>query len=83
MILDLAAHHAEGVVACMVVDVDSAEARRTACWNPLLIGIIIHHDGRSCLADTLFTAGAQRHKDRKSLYSEYLQKHNMICRLDV
>lgn len=60
MILDLTSHYAEGVVARMVVDVDSAEARGTTSWDPLLIGIIVHHDSGSCLADTLFTAGTQR-----------------------
>lgn len=62
MILDLAAHYAEGVVAGMVIDVDSAEARRTARWDPLLIGIVVHHDGGSRLADALFTAGRQGEK---------------------
>ena len=65
MILDLAPHHAEGVVARVVVDVDSAEACGTARWDPLLIGIVVHHDGGSRLADTLFTAGTRRQEERK------------------
>lgn len=67
MILDLAPHYAEGVVARVVVDVDPAEARGAARWDPLLVGIVVHHDGGSRLADTLFTAGTQRHKQRRSL----------------
>lgn len=64
MILDLAPHYTEGIVARMVVDVDSAEARGSTRWDPLLIGIIIHHDSSSCLADTLFTAGTQRQREK-------------------
>lgn len=64
MILDLAPHYAEGVVARVVVDVDPAEARGAARWDPLLIGVVVHHDGGSRLADTLFTA--ERHKQRRS-----------------
>ncbi len=55
MILDLAPHYTEGIVARMVVNVDSAEARGTTCWDPFLIGVVIHHDSGSCLADALFT----------------------------
>lgn len=68
MILDLAPHYAEGVVARVVVDVDPAEARGAARWDPLLIGIVVDHDGGSRLADTLFTAGTQRHKQRRSAH---------------
>lgn len=83
MILDLAPHNAEGVVARVVVDVDSAEARGAARWDPLLIGIVVHHDGGSRLADTLFTAGTQRHKQRKPLEVRSTQKQNVIWRSDV
>lgn len=55
MILDLASHYAEGIVARVVVDVDSAEAGGATSWDPLLIGIVVHHDSGSRLADTLFT----------------------------
>lgn len=74
MILDLAAHYAEGVVARMVVDVDSAEARGSACWDPLLVGIVVHHDGGSRLADTLFTAGRRRENhDTSGTYGNTIQ----------
>lgn len=56
MILDLAPNYTEGIVACVVVDVDSAEASGTPGWDPLLVGIVVHHDSGSRLADTLFTA---------------------------
>lgn len=59
MILDLASHYTEGVVARVVVNVDSAEACRATGWDPLLIGIVIHHDSSSRLADALFTAGTR------------------------
>lgn len=57
MILDLASHHAEGVVARVVVDVDPAEPSGAAGRDPLLIGVVVHHDSGSRLADTLFTGG--------------------------
>lgn len=63
MILDLASHYTEGVVACVVVDVDSAEAGGTTSRDPLLIGIVVHHDSGSRLADTLFTVQT---KDRET-----------------
>ena len=53
MVLDFAAHHTEGIVSCVVVDVNSAEACGTTSRNPLLIGIVIYHDSGSCLTDTL------------------------------
>lgn len=56
MILDLASNYAKSVVACVVVDMDSAEASGTTSWDPLLVGIVVHHDSGSRLADTLFTA---------------------------
>ena len=56
MILDFASHYAEGVVARVVVDMDSTEARGASRWDPFLVGIIVHHDSGSRLADTLFTA---------------------------
>lgn len=48
--------HAEGVVGCVVVDVDAAEALLSRLdWHPLLTGVIVHHDRGAGLADTLFT----------------------------
>lgn len=64
MILDLAPHYAEGIVARMVVDVDSAEACGTTSWDPLLVGIVIHHNSCSRLADALFTAGTQTQTEK-------------------
>lgn len=55
MVLDLAPHHTEGIVSSVVVDVNSAETRGTSSWDPLLVGIVIHHDSSPCLADALFT----------------------------
>lgn len=69
MVLDLASHHAEGIVAGVVVDVDSAEARGAAGWDPLLIGIVVHHDSGSRLADTLFTAKGHTERKRKTALS--------------
>lgn len=63
MVLDLAAHHPEGIVARVVVDVDPAEARGAAGRDPLLVGVVVHHDGGSRLADTLFTAGENRGRE--------------------
>lgn len=60
MVLDLASDHAEGVVARVVIDVDSAEACGASSRDPLLVGIVVHHDGGSGLADALFTANTQR-----------------------
>lgn len=68
MVLDLAAHHSEGVVARVVVDVDPAEARGAAGWDPLLVGVVVHHDGGSRLADTLFTAGENRQREAKKMF---------------
>lgn len=55
MVLDLAPHHAEGVVASVMVDVNSAEACGASSWDPLLVGIIVDHDSSPSLADALFT----------------------------
>lgn len=60
VVLDLAAHHAEGVVARVVVDVDPAEARGASSWDPLPVGIIVDHDGSPGLADALFTVETQQ-----------------------
>lgn len=66
MVLDLAAHHSEGVVARVVVDVDPAEARGAAGRDPLLVGVVVHHDGGSRLTDTLFTAGENTQREGRS-----------------
>lgn len=55
MVLDLAPHHAEGVVASVMVDVNSTEACGASSWDPLLVGIIVDHDSSPSLADALFT----------------------------
>lgn len=77
MILDLASHHAEGVVACVVVDVDSAEASGTTGWHPLLIGIVIHHDSGSRLADALFTVDT-RHREKIRIHHIDTRQSAMI-----
>lgn len=62
MILDLTSHHAEGIVARVVIDVDSAEACGASSRDPLLVGIVVHHDSSPCLADALFTASTHTQK---------------------
>lgn len=62
VVLDLAAHHPEGVVASVMVDVNPAKARGAASWDPLLVGVVIHHDGSSGLADALFAGKDTKHK---------------------
>jgi len=68
MILNLASHYTESIVACVVVDVYSTEACGTTGWDPLLVGIIIYHDSGSCLADTLFTAAEKTQKRNLNMY---------------
>lgn len=72
VVLDLAAHHAEGVVARVVVDVDSAEARGASSWDPLPVSIIVHHDSSPSLADALFTVETQ---SRSSEHTHTLTLH--------
>lgn len=73
VVLDLAAHHAEGVVAGVVVDVDPAEARGASGWDPLLIGIIVDHDSGPCLADALFTVETQNTQTLRTLREDTLR----------
>lgn len=61
MVLNLTAHYSEGVVARVVIDVDSTEARGSAGRNPFLIGVIIYHDCGPRLTDTLL-AGERKKK---------------------
>ena len=63
VVLDLAAHHPEGVVPGVVVDVDAAEASGAARRDPLLVGVVVDHDGRPRLADTLLTVGGDRKQE--------------------
>lgn len=62
MVLNLPAHHSERVVACVVIDVNSAEPRGATSGYPLLVGVIVHHNSSSCLTDTLFTVKNKRGK---------------------
>lgn len=60
VVLDFASHHAEGIVSCVVVDVDSAETGGASSWDPLPVSIIVHHDSSPGLADALFTEDTGR-----------------------
>lgn len=71
MVLDLAAHHAEGVVASVMVDVNSAEACGATSWDPLLVGIIVDHDCSPSLADALFTV------ETRSISSQEATQHSL------
>lgn len=82
MVLDLASHHAEGIVACVVVDVDSAEAGGTTGWDPLLIGIVIHHDSGSRLADALFTVET-RDREKVMMAHHVDTRHTVSVRLST
>lgn len=69
LVLQFNAHHSEGVVGSIVVDVDSAEALLPRLdGHPFLTGIIVDHHRGPCLADTLFTGieeGEREHKIRR------------------
>lgn len=56
VVLNFTTHHPEGVVAGMVIDVDSAETCGTTSRDPFLVGVIIHHDSSPCLTYALLTA---------------------------
>ena len=48
-----------------MVDVDAAEALLARLdGNPLLAGVVVHHDGGPRLTDTLFTEEETRHRLR-------------------
>lgn len=73
VVLDLTAHHPEGVVAAVVVDVDPAEASGATGRNPLPVGVVVNHDGGPGLADTLLTAeGTHRHTHTNILLKKTL-----------
>lgn len=55
MVLNFTAHYSEGVVASVVIDVDSTKACGSTSRNPLLIGVVIYHDSSPRLTDTLLT----------------------------
>lgn len=60
LVLQFDAHHSEGVVGSVVVDVDAAEALLSRLdGHPLLTGIVIDHHRGPRLADTLFTDGRE------------------------
>lgn len=71
MVLDLAPHHAEGIVASVMVDVNSAEACGASSWDPLLVGIIVDHDSSPSLADALFTV------ETRSISSQEATQHRL------
>lgn len=45
VVLQLAAHHPEGVVLLVVVDLHLAQARGAARGHPLLLVVVINHHG--------------------------------------
>lgn len=56
LVLQFDAHHTEGVVGSVVVDVDATEALLSRFnWHPFLAGIIVDHYRGPGLADALFT----------------------------
>lgn len=56
LVLQLDAHHSEGVAGSVVVDVDAAEALLARLdGDPLLAGVVVDHDRGPRLADTLLT----------------------------
>lgn len=67
LVLQFDAHHSEGVVGSVVVDVDAAEALLPRLdGHPLLTGIVVDHHRGPRLADTLFT-GARENTRRVQL----------------
>jgi len=61
LVLQFDAHHSEGVVGSVVIDVDAAEALLPRLdGHPLLTGVIVDHHRGPRLADTLLAG--QRHK---------------------
>ena len=64
LVLQFDAHHSEGVVGSVVVDVDAAESLLSRLdGHPLLTGVIIDHDGGPRLADTLLTAKKDKERN--------------------
>ena len=64
LVLQFDAHHSEGVVGSVVVDVDAAESLLSRLdGHPLLTGVIVDHDRGPRLADTLL-AGREREGHR-------------------
>jgi len=61
LVLQLDAHHSEGVVGSVVVDVDAAESLLSGLdGHPLLAGVIVDHDRGPGLADALLAGERER-----------------------
>lgn len=61
LVLQFDAHHSEGVVGSVVVDVDAAEALLAGLdGHPLLTGVVVDHHRGPRLADTLLTERGRR-----------------------
>lgn len=65
LVLQFDAHHSEGVVGSVVVDVDAAEALLPRLdGHPFLTGIVVDHHRGPRLADALFTEGKEREHNK-------------------
>ena len=55
VVLELASHHAEGIVDGVMVDVDLGHALGGATGHPALVAVIVHHDSRPRCHDGVLT----------------------------
>lgn len=75
LVLQFDAHHSEGVIGSVVVDVDAAESLLSRFdGHPLLTGVIIDHDGGPCLADTLLAASQTEGQKKKVMCSLWFKR---------
>ena len=68
MVLQFSSHHPECVVEEMVVDVDLGDSRGGAGGHPLLVHVVVHHDGGARRRDALlrtFVTEKVREKRKK------------------
>ena len=77
MVLQLAADDAERIVDRVVVDVDLRQPLGGATGHPLLVAVVVHHDGRPRRHDRVLTATHQLTQEAGShLYVDCL---TLVC----
>ena len=73
MVLEFSSHNSEGIVYEMVIDMNFRQPVRGTWWYPLLVQVIVDHDGSPCRGNTLLRSFVTEIKEHNS----YLEKHSL------
>ena len=74
MVLEFSSHNSEGIVYEMVIDMNFGQPVRGTWWYPLLVQVIVDHDGSPCRGNTLLRSLVTEIKKKDELKLKFVRK---------